>query len=148
MQTVADFIFLGCKITAVMQWLLPWNSMFVSWKLSYDKPRQHIKEQTQHFADRGPYCQKYDFSSSHIWMGELNHKEGWAPKGWYFSTVMLERTLESPLDSKKIIPMNPKGNQPWIFIRRTYVETEVGMLWEVISHLIHTEREGIILWKS
>ena len=52
-------------------------------------------------------------------MWELSHKEGWAPKNWYLSTVMLERTLESPLDSKKIIPMNPKGNQPWIFIRRT-----------------------------
>ena len=71
-------------------------------------------------------------------MWDLDHKEGWAPKNWYVSTVMLERTLESPLDSKKIIPMDPKGNQPWIFTGRTYAETLVGiLLWGDISFSSH-----------
>ena len=65
-----------------------------------------------HFADKGPYSQSYGFSSSHVWMWELDHKEGWALKNWRFRTVVMEKTLESPLDSKEIKPVNPKGNQP------------------------------------
>ena len=74
-----------------------------------------------------PVC--YGFSSSHAWMWELNHKEGWVPKNWCFWTVMLEKTLESPVDCKEIQPFNPKGNQSWIFIGRTDTETEALMLW-------------------
>ena len=88
------------------------------WKYSYDKHRQCIKKQRYHFADKGPYSQNYGFSSSHVWMWELDHKEGWALKSWCLRTVVLEKSLESPLDSKKIQPVNPKGNQPWIFIGR------------------------------
>ena len=90
---------------------------------------------------RGITCQQsqsYGFSSSHVWMWELNHKEGWAVNNWCFSTVVLENTLESPLDSKEIEPVNPKGNQPWIFIGRTDAEAKASVLWppEVKSWII------------
>ena len=75
------------------------------------------------------YSQVYGFSSSHVWIWELDHKEGWAPKNWYFWIVVLEKTLESPLDSKEIKPVNPKGNQPWTFIGRTNAEAEAPILW-------------------
>ena len=96
---------------------------------SYDQPRQHIKKQRRHFVDKSPYCQSYGFSSSHVQMWELDHKEGWVPKNWCFWTVVLEKTLESPLDSKDIQPVNPKGNQFWIFIGRTDAEAEATILW-------------------
>ena len=79
------------------------------------KPKQHMKKQRHYFANKGPYSQSYDFSSSHVWIWELDHKEGWAPKNWCFWTVVLEKTLESPLDSK-IKSVHPKGYQSWIFI--------------------------------
>ena len=77
----------------------------------------------------GPSSQGYGFSSSHVWMWELNYKESWAPKNWCFWTVVLEKTLESPLDCKEIQPVHPKGNQSWIFIGRTDVEAETPILW-------------------
>ena len=86
-----------------------------------------LKKQWHHFADKGAHSQSYGFSSSHVWMWELNHKEGWAQKNWCFWTVVLEKTLESPLDSK-ISPVNPKGNPPWIFIGRTDAEAEAPLL--------------------
>ena len=98
--------------------------MLAVWKESYDQPRQHIKKQKHYFADKGPFSQSYGFSSSHVWMWELDHKENWAPKNWCFWTVVLEKTLESPLDSKEIQPVHPKGNQSWIFIERTDAEAE------------------------
>ena len=76
---------------------------------------QHIKKQRQYFAIKDLYCQSYSFSSSQVQMWELDHKEGWVLKNWCFQIVVLEKTLESPLESKKIKPVNPKGNQPWIF---------------------------------
>ena len=105
--------------------------MLAAWKESYDKPRQHIKKQRRHFADKGPYNQNYGFSSTHVWMWELDHKEGWMPKNWCFQTVVLEKTLDSPLDSKEIKPVNPKvsSGQPWIFIGRTDAQVEAPILW-------------------
>ena len=103
--------------------------MFASWKKSYDKPRQYIKKQRHHFADKGPYNQSYGFSSSHIRMWELDHKEGWALKKWCLQIVVLENTLESPLYCKKIKPVHPKGNQPWIFFGTTDVEAEAPVFW-------------------
>ena len=94
---------------------------------NYDKPRQHIKKQRHHFANKGPSSQSYGFSSSHVWLRELNHKEGWVPKNWCFWIVVLEKTLESPLDSKEIKPVSPKGYQPWMVIRRT--DAEALILW-------------------
>ena len=89
----------------------------------------HIKKQRRHFADKGPYTQSYDFSSSHVWMWELDHKEGWVPKNWCFWNDVLEKTLESPLDSKEIKWVSPKGNQPWIFVGRTDAKAEAPILW-------------------
>ena len=82
-----------------------------------------------HFSDKGLYSQSYGFSNSHVWMWELDCKESWTPKNWCFWTVVLEKTLESPLDYKEIQPVNPKGNQPWIFIGRTDAEAETPILW-------------------
>ena len=76
-----------------------------------------------------PYSQSYGFSSSHVWMSELDHKEGWALKNWHFWIVVLEKILETPLDSKEIKAVNSKGNQPWIFTGRTDAEAEIPILW-------------------
>ena len=95
-----------------------------SWKKSYDQPRQHIKKQWHYFANKGLCSKSYCLSNSHVQMWELDHKEGWVPKNSCFWTVVLEKTLESPLDCKEIKPVNPKGNQPWIFIGRTDAEAE------------------------
>ena len=100
-----------------------------SWKKSYDQPRQHVKKQRHYFANKGPSSQSCGFSSSHVWMWELDHKESWVPKNWWFWTVVLEKTLESPLDCKEIQPVHPKGNQSWIFIGRTNAEVETPILW-------------------
>ena len=102
--------------------------MLAPWKERYDKARQHIKKQKHHFADKGPYSQSYGFSSSHVWMWELDHKD-WAPKNWCFWTVVLEKTLENPLNCKEVKPLNPKRNQPWIFIGRTDAKAEALILW-------------------
>ena len=103
--------------------------MLTPWKESYDQSRQHIKKQRHYFANKGPSSQGYGFSSSHIWMWELDYKESWAPEIWCFWTVVLEKTLESPLDCKEIQPVHPKGDQSWGFIGRTDVEAETPILW-------------------
>ena len=90
----------------------------------YDKPRQCIKKQRYYFTNKDLYSQSYGFSSSHLWMWDLDHKKGWEPKNWCLWTVVLEKTLESPLNSKEIQPVHPKGNQSWIFIGRTDCEAE------------------------
>ena len=99
--------------------------MLTHWKKSYDQPRQHIKKQRHYFANKGPSSQSYGFSSSHVWMWELDHKGSWVPKNRCFWTVVLEKALESPLHSKEIQPVHPKGNQSWIFIGRTDVEAPI-----------------------
>ena len=101
--------------------------MLAPWKKIYDEPGQCIKKQRRCFANKGPYSQNYGFSSSHVWMWEVDHKEGWAPKNWCFWIVVLEKTLQSPLDCKELKPVNPKGNQPW-------------------NGKIDAEAEGPILW--
>ena len=87
-----------------------------------------MKKQRHHFADKGPYSQSYGFSSSHVQMSELDHDEGWGPKNWCFQTVVLEKTLESPLDCKEIQPVHPKGNHSWIFIGRIDAEAKAEAL--------------------
>ena len=91
-----------------------------------DKPRQHIKKQRHYFPDQGWSSQRYGFSSSQVWMWELDHKESWAPKNWCIWTLVLEKTPESPLDCKDIQPVNPKEYQFWIFIGRAEDEAEVA----------------------
>ena len=94
--------------------------------------------------------QSYGFSSSHVQMWELDHKKGWVLKKWCFWTVVLENTLESLLDSKEIKPVNPKGNQPWIFIRRTEAEAEAPILWppDVKSWLIGKDPDARKDWRQ
>ena len=103
--------------------------MLTPWKKSYDQPRHNIKKQRHYFANKGPSSQGYGLSSSHVWIWELDYKESWVPKNWCFWTVVLEKTLESPLDCKGIQPVHPKGHQSWIFIGRTDVEAETLILW-------------------
>ena len=103
--------------------------MLAPWKKSYHKPRQHIRKQRHYFADKGPSSQSYGFSSSHVWMWELEYKESWGLKNWCFWTVVLEKTLESPLDCKEIKPVHPKGDQSWVFIGRTDAKAETPILW-------------------
>ena len=100
-----------------------------SLKKSYDLGRQNIKKQRHYFANKDPSSQSYGFSSTRIWMWELDYKESWAPKNWCFWIVVLEKTLESPLDCKEIQPVHPKGNQSWIFIGRTDAEAKAPVLW-------------------
>ena len=88
-----------------------------------------ILKSRDYFANKDPYSQSYGFSSSHGWMWELDYKENWAPKNWCFWTLVLEKTLESPLDCKQSQPVHPKGNQSWIFIERTDAEAETPILW-------------------
>ena len=116
--------------------------MLASWKESYDKRRQHIEKQGHYFANKGPYTQMDGFSSNHVWMWELDHKEGWVPKNWWLQTVVLEKTIESPLDSKEIEPVNLKGNLPWLFIGRT--SAKALKLWppDVKSWLIGKEPDA------
>ena len=103
--------------------------MLTPWKESYDPSRQHIKKQRHYFANKGPSSQGYGFSTGHVWMWELDYKESWAPKNWCFWTVVLEKTLESPLDCKQIQPVHPKGDQSWVFIGGTDFEAETPILW-------------------
>ena len=96
----------------------------------------YSKKNFANFANKGLPSQGYVFSSSHVWMWELEYKESWAPKNWCFWTVVLEKTLESPLDCKKIQPVHPKGDQSWVFIGRTDVEAETLANWcEEVTHL-------------
>ena len=109
------------------QWLQPWNQKTIaSWQESNDKPRQDVEKQRHYSANRG---QGYGLPSGHIWLWELNYKEGRRPKNWCLGTVVLEKTLESPLDSKEIKPVNLKGDQPWIFTGRTDAEAEAPVFW-------------------
>ena len=103
--------------------------MITPWKKSYDQHRQHIKKQRHYFANKNSYSQGYGFSSHHVWIWELDHKESLVLKNKCFWTVMLEKTLESPLDCKEIKPVNPQGNQSWIFIGRTDAEAKTPILW-------------------
>ena len=118
----------------------------VLWKESYGQLRQHIKKQRHYLVDKGWYSQSYNFSSSHVWIWELEHKESWAPKNWYFQTVVLEKTLASPLHCKEIKPVNPKGNQPWIFIEGTDAKTQAPILWPADMKNQLTGKDGRKDW--
>ena len=108
---------------------------------SYDQPRQHIKEQRHYFVNKHLSSQGYGFSSGHVWMWVLDCEESWVPKNWCFCIVVLEKTLESPLDCKEIQPVHPKGDQSWVFIRRTDAEAETWVLWP-------PEAQNWLIWKD
>ena len=99
---------------------------------------KHIKKQRHHFASKGPYSQSYGFS---IWMWELDHKEDWSPKNCCLRTVVLEKTLVSPLHRKETKPVNLKENQPWIFIERTDAEAEAPILWPPDAKSQHIRKD-------
>ena len=128
-ETVADFVFSGAPkslqmLTAAMKLKDAYSLKEKLWQ-----SRQHIKKQRHYFANKSPSSQGYGFSSGHVWMWELDYKESWALKNWCFWSVVLEKTLESPLDCKEIQPVHPKGNQSWVFIGRTDVEAETPIIW-------------------
>ena len=108
---------------------------------SYDQPRQHTKKQRHCFTDKGLPSQGYGFSSSHVWMWELDYKESWAPKNCCFWTVVLEKTLKSPLECKEIKPVNPQGNQSWILIGKNDAEAEAPILWS-------PDAKNWLIWKD
>ena len=116
--------------------------MLAPWKKSYDKPRQCIKKQRHHFANKGLNSQSYDFSSSHVWMWELNHKEGWVPKNWYFWTMVLEKTLESPLDNRRSNQSILKEINPEYSLKGT--DAEALILWphDAKSQLIEKDLDA------
>ena len=123
-------------------WLQPRNEkMLTLWMKSYGQPRQHIKKQRHYFVNKGPSSQGYGFSSGNVWVWELDYKEGWESKYWCIWTVVLEKTLESPLDCKEIQPVHPKGDQSWVFFGRTDAEAETPIL------LPHDAKSWLI-WKD
>ena len=128
-ETVSDFIFLGSKITADCDCSHEIKRHLTPWKKSYDQPRQHIKKQRHYFAIKGPSSLGYGFSCGHVWMWELDCEEGWALKNWCFWPVVLEKTLESPLDCKEIQPVHYEGDQPWVFFGRNDAKAETPVLW-------------------
>ena len=113
--------------------------MLTPWKKSYDQPRQHIKKQRHYVASKSLSSQSYGFSSSHVWMWELNCKESWAPKNWCFWTVVL-KTPEIPLNCKDIQPVHPERDQSWMFIGRTDVKAESLILATWCKELTHWKR--------
>ena len=122
METVTDFIFLGSKITVNSD-----CSHEIKRCVLLGRKTVTNLERRQYFADKGPYSQSYVFPDSHVPMWELDHKESWSPKNWCVQTVLLEKTLDSPLDSKEIKQINPKEFQSWIFIGRA--DAEAPVLW-------------------
>ena len=126
-ETVRDFIFLGSKS---LQMVIAATNLIEALYLLGSMTNLHSMKKSRHyFANKSPSSQGYGFSSSHVRMWDMDYKESRAPKNWRFWTVVLEKTLESPLDCKEIQPVHPKANQSWIFIGRTDVEAEIPILW-------------------
>ena len=128
METVTDFIFLGSKITTDVDCSHEIKRHLLLERKATTKLDSILKKQRHYFVYKGPYSQIYDFSSTHVWTWVLDHKEGWVLKNWCFWTVIWEKTLESPLDCKEIKPVNPQGNESWIYFGRTDAETEAPIL--------------------
>ena len=128
-EAVTDFIFLGSKITTDSDCSHEIKRHLLLGRKAMTNLDSILKSRGITLLTKVHYSQSYDFSSSHLWMRGLDHKEGWAPKNWWFWIVVLEKTLASPLDSKKIKPVNPKGNQSWIFIGRTDAQAQAPILW-------------------
>ena len=149
-ETMGDFIFLGSKNTVdddcsreIKRHLLLGRKLMTNLDSIFKKQRHH-------FANKGPSSQGYGFSSGHVRMWELDYKESWAQKNWCFWTVVLEKTLESPLDHKEIQAVHPKGNQSWVFFGRTDIEAETAVLWplDVKSRLIWKDPDAGKDWRQ
>jgi len=129
-------------------WLFatPWTAAHQAFLSITNSRSLLIQKQRHRFADKGTSHQSYGFSRSHMW--ELDHREGWASKNWCFQTVVLVKTIESPLDSKEIKPVNPKGNQSWMFIGRTDAEGEAPILWPYLWWRADSLEKTMMLGKT
>ena len=146
-ETVADFIFLGSKITADGDWGHGIKRCLLLGRKAMTNLDSILKSR-HYFANKGPSSQSNGFSSSHVQMLELDYKESWAPKNWCFWTVVLEKTLENPLDCMEIQPVHPKGNRFWTVIGRTDAEAETLILWppDAKNWLIRKDRDAGKYW--
>ena len=142
-------IFLGSKVTAkadcshkIKRSLLLGRKAMIN--------LDSVLKSKDHFVNKGLNSQGCGFSSSHVWVWELDHKEGWAPNNWCFWTVMLEKTFENPLNCKEIKPVNPKGNQSWIVTERAHSEAEAPILWppDVKSRLTGKDSDARKDWRQ
>ena len=138
-ETVSDFIFWAPKSLQMV--IAAMKLKDTPWKESCDQHRQHIKKQKHYFVNKGLSSQGYGFSNGHVWMWELDYKESWVLKNWCFWTVVLEKTLESPLDCKEIQPVHLKGDQSWMFIGRTDTEAETPIRWP-------PDAKNWLIWKD
>ena len=129
------------RVTHPGSGLEPGSELWIHALCYMSKDRYFTLPERINFVNKGPSSQGYGFSSGHVWMWELDYKESWAPKNWCFWTVVLEKTLESPLDYKEIQPVHPKGDQSWVFISRTDVEAETPILWP-------PDAKSWLLWKD
>ena len=129
METVREFIFLGFKITADGDCSHEIKRCLLLGRKTMTNLDSILKSRDITLLTKVCIVKAMIFSNNHVWVWEFNHKESWVLKDWCFWTVVLEKTLESPLDCKAIKPVNPKGNQSWIFIGRTDVEAETPILW-------------------
>ena len=128
-ETVSDFIFWGSKITADGDWSQEIKRCLLLGKKVMTNLDSIYKKQRHYFANKDPSSQGYAFPSSHVWMWELDYKESWALKNWCFWTVVLEKTLASPLDCKEIQPVHSEGDQPWDYFGRNDAKAETPVLW-------------------
>ena len=149
MKTVTYLLFLGSKITADFDRSHEIKRHLLLWRKAMTYLDSILKKQRHYFVNKGPSSQSYGFSRSHVWVWELDYKESWTLKNWCFWTVVLEKTLESPLDCKKIQLVNPEGNQSWILIGRTDAEAETPIFWlpEVKNWLIGKDPDAGKDWR-
>ena len=142
-------IFLNSKLTVDGDYSHEIKTL-APWKKNYDQAKQHIKKAETLLCQQGLSIQSFGFSSSHVWMWELDYKEGWEPKNWCFRTVVLEKTLESPLNCKEIKPVNSKGTQSWILIGRADAEAESPIFWppDVKGWLIRRDPDAGKDWRQ
>ena len=139
-ETVRNFILLGSKITADSDYSREIKRRLLLGR-KFMTNLDSILKSRDIALPTSPSSQGYGFSSGHVWMWELDCEESWAPKDWCFWTVVLEKTLKSPLDCKEIQPVHPKGDQSWVFIGRTDVEAEIQILWP-------PDEKGWLIWKD
>ena len=149
-ETVADFIFLGSKITADGDCSHEIKRHLLLGRKVMNNLDSLLKSRGITLLTKVRLVKLLVFSSSHVWMWELDYKESWAPKNWCFWIMVLEKTVESHLDSKEIQPVHPKGNQSWTFIGRTDVEAETPILWppDVKNWLIWKVPDAGIDWRQ
>ena len=152
METMTDFLFLGSKITAdgscnheIKRCFL---QKMLSSKKSYNKPRQHITKQRRYFADKGPYSQTYGFSSGHVWIWKLDCEESWVPKNWRFWTVVLEKTLENPLDCTEIKPVILKEISPEYSLEGLMLKLKLQYWTTWCKALTHLEKNSGKDWRQ